>query len=212
MKLDTRHGWNYDGCTKCAIKTIEQNDSTYCPTCKKKPDSVEPKLKIHYTVEDETGKVTVVFWDKLAVQLLHKTVAELKAILHDDKRTYDFPDELDNLIGKKMILKLKINAYNKKYSNSSISVTQYTECGDLINEFTEANDEGQVEDNSKEVSNQHMDKPQNDEPVEKHQLSVQQVPQNYVGLEEITITELVKTQLEPAVAQTKGKRKCAAKK
>lgn len=41
----------------------------------------ECRLKIHYTIGDETGTASVVFWDKLASQLLDKSAAELKQIL-----------------------------------------------------------------------------------------------------------------------------------
>ncbi|XP_054778236.1 uncharacterized protein LOC129286264 [Prosopis cineraria] len=82
----------------------------------------DKELKVNYTMVDHTGKTFVVFWDQLALQLLEKSAAELKVILPKERRSYDFLDQLDNIIGKKMLLKLKINAYNKKYPNSSISV------------------------------------------------------------------------------------------
>lgn len=61
IKLDTHYGWLYSGYAKCATKTKDQNGTLYCPTCKKQPESVESKLKIHYAVEDDTGKATVIF-------------------------------------------------------------------------------------------------------------------------------------------------------
>ena len=36
---------------------------------------------MHYLVGDATGNASVVFWDKLARELLHKTAPELKAVL-----------------------------------------------------------------------------------------------------------------------------------
>lgn len=36
---------------------------------------------MHYLVGDATGTASVVFWDKLARELLHKTAPELKAVL-----------------------------------------------------------------------------------------------------------------------------------
>lgn len=36
------------------------------------------RLKVHYIVGDSSGSVSVVFWDRLARQLLNKTAAELK--------------------------------------------------------------------------------------------------------------------------------------
>lgn len=39
------------------------------------------RLQIHYTVEDQIGTVSAIFWDKLATQLLGKTAVELKQLL-----------------------------------------------------------------------------------------------------------------------------------
>lgn len=38
------------------------------------------RLKAQYAVSDDSGQVSIVFWDKLAVQLIGKTAAELKAL------------------------------------------------------------------------------------------------------------------------------------
>ncbi|XP_028778051.1 uncharacterized protein LOC114734595 [Neltuma alba] len=81
IKLETRHGWSYDGCSKCASKPKEENGSLHCSNYKKKPQSVEPKLKVHYVVEDQSGKTSVIFWDKLVVQLFNKNATEIKLTL-----------------------------------------------------------------------------------------------------------------------------------
>lgn len=39
------------------------------------------RLKVHYLVNDDTGSCSVVFWDKLATELLHQSAAELKQML-----------------------------------------------------------------------------------------------------------------------------------
>lgn len=36
------------------------------------------RLKVHYTVVDGTGSTSVVFWDRQANDLLHRSAAELK--------------------------------------------------------------------------------------------------------------------------------------
>ncbi|XP_054782777.1 replication factor A protein 1-like [Prosopis cineraria] len=225
IKLDTRNGWNYDGCSKCASKPKPQNGSLYCPLCKKKPASIETKLKLHYTVEDETGKVNVVFWDKLAIQLLGQTATELKVILHEDKRSYDFPYELDQLVGRKMLLKLKLNGYNKEYPSSSISVLQYTECGDLMNQFIEAVDveeqsDGGIGEGIKEVSTEEdvvkgektnmenpivVDNDAKDSPTDFHSNDIN------AGLDEMDVSQLIAAKTVPSTTYMKGKRRNAMK-
>ena len=59
-------------------------------------------------------------------------------MFYQEGRDYDFDDDLDLLVGKKIILKLKRNEYNKKYPSSSISMAQYTICEDLLEQFMKA--------------------------------------------------------------------------
>ncbi|KAI9114219.1 hypothetical protein K1719_014869 [Acacia pycnantha] len=114
-KLETKYDWIYDGCPKCGSKVKSDDPSWICPLCKKQP---EPKMKLHYLVRDKTGSVSVIFWDKLAVQLVKKTASELKCLVKE------------------------MNDFNKKHPTSSISVVQYTICEDLLDQFSEASTRG----------------------------------------------------------------------
>ena len=58
-----------------------------------------------------------------------------------EDRGYDFPDELDSIIGTRMLLSLKLNDYNKKYPNASISVISYTLAQNLMEKFNNSQDE-----------------------------------------------------------------------
>lgn len=58
-----------------------------------------------------------------------------------EDRGHDFPDELDSIIGKRMLLSLKLNDYNKKYPNASISVISYTLAQNLMEKFNNSQDE-----------------------------------------------------------------------
>ncbi|KAI9112501.1 hypothetical protein K1719_016424 [Acacia pycnantha] len=134
-KLETKYDWIYDGCPKCGSKVKSDDPSWICPLCKKQP---EPKMKLHYLVRDKTGSVSVIFWDKLAVQLVKKTASELKCLVKKDED--DIADELDLPVGKNLLL-AKMNDFNKKHPTSSISVVQYTICEDLLDQFSEASTE-----------------------------------------------------------------------
>ncbi|XP_028797693.1 replication protein A 70 kDa DNA-binding subunit-like [Neltuma alba] len=122
LKVDTRHGWNYLGCARCGSKSKTESG----------------RLKVHYTVADDSGKATVVFFDKLAFQFLGKTANEMKLQLEKEDRGYDFPDELDCLVGKRLLLKIKLNKYNIDFPHSSISVSAYTEIVNLMEDFNRA--------------------------------------------------------------------------
>ncbi|KAI9125288.1 hypothetical protein K1719_003904 [Acacia pycnantha] len=87
------------------------------------------------------------FFDKHASEILKKSAAELKADIlaqcaHlkdlEEALRYEFPSEIESLIGKKMILKMKLNKYNKEHPNSSVSVSTYADCANLIDDFNEA--------------------------------------------------------------------------
>ncbi|KAI9075515.1 hypothetical protein K1719_042526 [Acacia pycnantha] len=57
-------------------------------------------------------------------------------VKEEEALRYEFPSEIDSLIGKKMILKMKLNNYNKGHPNSSVLVAT-AKCADLIDDFNE---------------------------------------------------------------------------
>lgn len=46
LKLETRHGWTYDGCARCGSKQVIEGNVLFCPGCKRRPYRVEPKYTI----------------------------------------------------------------------------------------------------------------------------------------------------------------------
>ncbi|KAI9114410.1 hypothetical protein K1719_014638 [Acacia pycnantha] len=104
-------------------------------------------LRLNYLISDDSGTASIVFFDKHASEIMKKSAAELKADIlaqcahlnfPEEALRYEFPSEIDSLIGKKMILKMKLNKYNKEHPNSSVSVTTYADCANLIDDFNEA--------------------------------------------------------------------------
>ncbi|KAK4275760.1 hypothetical protein QN277_018790 [Acacia crassicarpa] len=196
QKLETRYDWKYDGCSKCGSKAKLDYPSSICHIYKKIPESIVPKMKIHYLVKDASGSASIIFWDKLAVQLVKKTASELLNLLKEQDDDDDFSNELDLPVGKNVLLKLKLNEYNKKYPTSSISVSQYTICEDLLSQFNEANVETHSE-GSSEVQ-------QNVEPV------VEGVIPLGTPLEDSTIAVLPQ-QVTPTAVTHRGKRRITNK-
>ena len=45
-KLQTMHGWVYNGCSKCGTKPRIDDRGMMCSGCKKPPESIEPKYVI----------------------------------------------------------------------------------------------------------------------------------------------------------------------
>ncbi|XP_028752916.1 uncharacterized protein LOC114712530 [Neltuma alba] len=157
-------------------------------------------MKLYYTVVDETGSASVIFWNKLAVQLVKHTASELKLMLEkQEDRAYDFPNKLDDPVGVKVLLKLKLNEYNKKYPHSSISVLQYTICENLIEQFDDVVDENvvNVEDESAEV--QHY------EPIPPSQPDPQTPIPDAPKLDDITLAKLCQNVAVPSIVTRKRK-------
>ncbi|KAI9089060.1 hypothetical protein K1719_029339 [Acacia pycnantha] len=122
-----RIGWSEDG--------IPQVCSSFNPPIPEVKDLIEREkallstvLKIHYTVVDETGCASVIFWDKLASQLLDRSSSELKQLLK-----------------YRLLLKLKRNKFNRKHLAAGISVQQYTLCEDLTEQFNQASTDPETE-------------------------------------------------------------------
>ena len=42
-KLETKHGWIYEGCARCGTKVRSDGTGVFCTSCKKIPDLTEPK-------------------------------------------------------------------------------------------------------------------------------------------------------------------------
>ncbi|XP_054795053.1 uncharacterized protein LOC129300509 [Prosopis cineraria] len=138
-KLETNPGWTYEGCIRCGTKHRPNSKGIMvCPSCPNDMTQTEFKLKAHYNVSDESGNTSVVFFDKHAYEFTLKTASEIKEQLHKENRSYAFPDELEDVVGRKMLLKLKRTSYNLEHPNSSIGVVQYTACQDLLEQFKEA--------------------------------------------------------------------------
>ena len=49
-----------------------------------------------------------------------------------------WPADLNDQIGKVLMLRLKLTPYNKKFNSSSINVDRFTSCSDLLDEFNSA--------------------------------------------------------------------------
>ncbi|KAI9085314.1 hypothetical protein K1719_032691 [Acacia pycnantha] len=119
-KLETKYDWIYDGCPKCGLKdeaSLSRQRQDWISFCH--------------------------FRDKLVVRLVKKTASRIKCLVKEDED--DIADELDLPVGKNLLLKLKMNDFNKKHPTSSISVVQYTICEDLLDQFSEASTESLTE-------------------------------------------------------------------
>ncbi|XP_028805310.1 uncharacterized protein LOC114760214 [Neltuma alba] len=100
------------------------------------------RFKLHYTVFDSTGICSIIFFNRLAYDLIGFSAEELKTKVAKDKNPGSFPKELSNCVGKEMIVKLKIKESNIRYRNSSMGVIQFSTDKKMLKNFAYSAIEG----------------------------------------------------------------------
>ncbi|XP_028764311.1 replication protein A 70 kDa DNA-binding subunit-like [Neltuma alba] len=135
QKIEIAYGWTYDGCS-CDRKPVYENDKLKCKSYTNDVLTIEPKFKLHYTVFDSTGICSIIFFNRLACDLIGFSAEQLKTKVAKDKNPGSFPKELSNCMGKEMIVKLKIKESNIRYRNSSMGVIQFSTDKKMLENFT----------------------------------------------------------------------------
>ncbi|KAI9121757.1 hypothetical protein K1719_007147 [Acacia pycnantha] len=141
QKCETLYGWFYDACPCDKKPKYQSNGSLKCTKCDKDVLMTIPKYKVHYKVYDDTGKCSIIFFDRHATELLGKSASKMKENMQEEGRNSTIPKELDEIAGKLVIVKLKIKSHNIKHRTSSIGVTQFCADNNLIKKFKYSNQE-----------------------------------------------------------------------
>ncbi|KAI9121817.1 hypothetical protein K1719_007207 [Acacia pycnantha] len=58
------------------------------------------RYKVHYKVYDDTGKCSVIFFDRHATELLGQSASKIKEAMRKEGRNTTIPKELDKIAGK----------------------------------------------------------------------------------------------------------------
>ncbi|XP_074337454.1 uncharacterized protein LOC141674643 [Apium graveolens] len=108
--INNRFKWYYVSCKKCVKKATLRDGVFVCNSCNKPVDRPLAMFCINVQVEDGTGTTTVVLLNSTAEHLLDTSAWKLmnKMPAGDDS----VPPELQVLLGKKYVYKLKLNKYN----------------------------------------------------------------------------------------------------
>ncbi|KAI9077464.1 hypothetical protein K1719_040583 [Acacia pycnantha] len=110
QKCETLYGWFYDACPCDKKPEYQSNGSLKCTKCDKDVLMTVPKYKVHYKVYDDTGKCSIIFFDRHATELLGKSASKMKEDMQEEGRNSTIPKELDEIAGKLVIVKLKIKS------------------------------------------------------------------------------------------------------
>ncbi|GKD06689.1 replication protein A 70 kDa DNA-binding subunit B, partial [Tanacetum coccineum] len=120
-------------------------------------EHVQPasRFKVIVRVIDKSGSAPLLFFNNNFVKLSGHTAWELIEKYNMDPDEY-WPEELDQIVGKKCLFKIFYSEYNVTKNNHTYHCDSFSEDVELINHFkknfidTESDDEGIKEDSSDE--------------------------------------------------------------
>ncbi|XP_017258158.2 replication factor A protein 1-like [Daucus carota subsp. sativus] len=119
FEIDNQFGWYYVACKSCG-KKVEAEDGDY-KCCNKIIDYPLVMFKVHVHIKDHTGTTTLTLFNNIVERLLDTSAKKLVNKLTSGDS--DLPKELNTLIGKEFIYRLRLNHYNFKqgYANYTVS-------------------------------------------------------------------------------------------
>ncbi|KAI9106557.1 hypothetical protein K1719_022085 [Acacia pycnantha] len=126
QKVETLYGWSYDACPCDKKPEYQSNGSLRCSKCNKDVLMTVPKFKVHYKVYDNTGKFSVIFFDRQATELLGKSASKVKEDMHKEGKNSTVPEELDEIAGKDPPPQVEESSASKEsvWSESVINVVE----------------------------------------------------------------------------------------
>ncbi|KAL2926569.1 Replication protein A 70 kDa DNA-binding subunit B [Bienertia sinuspersici] len=156
--IESSHGWWYKACKKDLKKIkevdVEGKKRLWCDRCNAYVDDVNARFKLQIRVVDETGNASFVLFDREVAQIIGKSADQLRESCHskiDDEDS--IPDELNKIMDKKYLFKIKISEYNLQQRWPVYTVTKMTADERLIKLFIGAtnvsNDQEEVGESSK---------------------------------------------------------------
>ncbi|XP_074356543.1 uncharacterized protein LOC141696283 [Apium graveolens] len=108
--INNHFGWYYISCESCVKRGTLRDGVFICNNCKQPIKYPLAMFCINLRVEDPTGTTTVVLLNSTAERLLD--VSAKKLINKMPEGDTSVPLELQALVGKEFIYKLKLNKYN----------------------------------------------------------------------------------------------------
>lgn len=113
--------WYFIACRKChrgvetgdANEFSEENNPDWkCVKCEATGSGYAYRYKIQVRVRDPTGSVSLVLFDREAARLLKISAYDLFKSIPSDVDHDVFPEKLNELVGKTLVLKVEVSDYN----------------------------------------------------------------------------------------------------
>ncbi|KAH6772779.1 hypothetical protein C2S51_011183 [Perilla frutescens var. frutescens] len=108
ISIEAMGAWAYLSCDKCGSKIYGVGDKFTCQKCNLDEVSGQLRFKLTVLVEDDTGHLNLLLWNKECLQLLGKTASELSQTREDDLD--EIPPEIENLVDRTALFKFQVKA------------------------------------------------------------------------------------------------------
>ncbi|XP_015163399.1 uncharacterized protein [Solanum tuberosum] len=132
LKLD--HGWSYLACNICFTRVDQEGNKYYCSECNKEVKYVIHRYNLQMYVMDGTAFISLFLLNREALQLVGKSAKELNEGLLEDVEC-SYPSELDDLIEKKFMFKVRNKELNIKGKDLSYEVVRFTDDETLLKTY-----------------------------------------------------------------------------
>ncbi|GJU22852.1 replication protein A 70 kDa DNA-binding subunit B [Tanacetum coccineum] len=136
-RIHKEHGWAYTACKQCnkKVDTLPRQNRPPVYVCEEH-GTVQPasRFKVIVRVIDNSGSAPLLFFNNNFVKLSGHTAWELIEKYNMDPDEY-WPEELDQIVGKKCLFKIFYSEYNVTKNNHTYRCDSFSEDVELINHF-----------------------------------------------------------------------------
>ncbi|XP_056688777.1 replication protein A 70 kDa DNA-binding subunit C-like [Spinacia oleracea] len=166
-KVFGENSWYYISCPGCKRRITPRKTDFWCIPCEKKTERPIPRYRLEFGVLDHSGSTIFVIFDEEAKKLIGQDASTLfeaniyeKATSNNDDSDNDdevqIPKIIENNIGRELLFKVKLTAYNRKIKRQTFTVMKI-----IDPTFIEGNDketkDKEMEDNLKDGSDSKED-------------------------------------------------------
>ncbi|CAI9094870.1 OLC1v1030692C1 [Oldenlandia corymbosa var. corymbosa] len=132
---------NNGGNKKLSFAKSRRTDNGKAISCPKKwmcsshgpVSAVGLKFKLQVYVVDGSGSRIATLWDRMVYNFINKSAAELI-----QEGNLDYPEILEEIVGRKCLFRLDVSNYNIRNNTSEISVARIATDHDIIKKYLEA--------------------------------------------------------------------------
>ncbi|GJU24561.1 replication protein A 70 kDa DNA-binding subunit B [Tanacetum coccineum] len=173
--IEYEEGWVYTACCECNCKAVPNDDessskkagkrkirNTYrCETCG--PDIVDviPKFRVQVRVSDDSACASFLMFDRDVFNIVKRSAYALKEEEATKPNAGDYPDALNDLLGKTMLFRVDVSRYNLinnyavytvgRMTSSELHIKSFIKLyADEMDEVKDVNEDGYETDGDKE--------------------------------------------------------------